>query len=57
MQARSLQFSQGEIFLDLLLRNPQSENAFNITFISIKLPKFMYSQLQVDNEKTHHNIL
>ena len=42
--ARNPQFSEDEYFVYLSLRNPQSDKSCDIPFISVKLPKCMYSQ-------------
>ena len=44
IQARFTQFSRGKFIVDVSLRNPQSKNSCDIPFVSVKLPKFAYSQ-------------
>ena len=43
--SRHPQFSIGWFFVYLSLCNPQSEKSCDISFIPVKLPKYMYSQL------------
>jgi len=45
MQARSLRFSRGEFFVDLTLRDPQSEKPCDIAFLSLNLLKCIYFHL------------
>ncbi len=52
MQARFTQFLLGEYFVYLSLCNPQSEKSCDIPFISVKLPKYMYSQRLSKNPKS-----
>jgi hypothetical protein len=44
MKARNPQFSEGVYFVYLSLCNPPSEKSCDIPFISVKLPKCMYSK-------------